>query len=128
MTKCKVTENDINLLLHSSDNDESEDDCSFLDDFLVGGGWQPHLTSDEESSYDEEENDEELLTDVLNDLALEEDGEVSDDEDRVSDDDNNATKGWTDYVGRHKPFLFSGQGGMKTFIPPDYSPVDVFAY
>ena len=50
------------------------------------------------------------------------------DEDRVSDDDNDATnnRGWTDYVGRHKPFLFSGQGGMKTFIPPDYSPVDVF--
>ena len=46
----------------------------------------------------------------------------------VSDDDNDATnnRGWTDYVGRRKPFLFSGQGGMKTSIPPDYSPVDVF--
>ena len=128
MTRGKVIENDINLLLHSSDNDESEDDCSFLDDSLVDGVWQPHLTSDEESSYDKEENDEESLTDVLNDLALEEDGECSDDEDRVSDDDNDATnnRGWTDYVGRHKPFLFSGQGGMKTFIPSDYSSVDVF--
>ena len=116
MTKCKVTENDINLLLHSSDNDESEDDCSDLIDSLVDGGWQPHLTSDEESSYDEEKNDEESLKDVLHDLALEEDGEDSDDEDRVSDDDNDATnnRGWTDYVGRHKPFLFSGQGGIKT--------------
>ena len=79
MTKRKVTENDINLLLHSSDNDESEDDCCDLDDSLVDRGWQPHLTSDEESSYDEEENDEESLTDVLNDLALEEDEEDSDD-------------------------------------------------
>ena len=128
MTKRKLTENDYNLLLHSSDNDVSEDDCSDLDDSVVDGGWQPHLTSDEESSYDEEENDEESLTHVLHDLALEEDGEDSDDEDRVSDDDNDATnnRGWTDYVGRHKPFLFSDQGGMKTFIPPDCSPVDVF--
>ena len=91
MTKRKVTENVINLLLHSSDNDESENDCSDLDDSLVDGGWQPHLTFDEESSYDEEESDKESLTDVLNDLALEEDGEDSDDEDRVSDDDNDAT-------------------------------------
>ena len=98
----------LTLLLHSFDNDESEDDCSDLDDSLVDGGWQPHLTFNEESSYDEEENNEESLTDVLNDLALEEDQEDSDDEDRVSDDDNDATKGWTDYVGRHKPFLFSG--------------------
>ena len=128
MTKRKLTENDYNLLLNSSDNDESEDDCSDLDDSLVDGDWQPHLTSDEESSYDEEENDEESLTHVVHDLALEEDGEDSDDEDRASDDDNDATKnrGWTDYVGRHKPFLFSGQESMKTFIPRDCSPGVVF--
>ena len=68
------------------------------------------------------------MTDALHDLALEEDGEDSDDEDRVSDGDNDATnnRGWTDYVGRHKPFLFSGQGSIKTFIPPDCFPEDVF--
>ena len=81
MTKRKATDNDINLLLHNFDNDESKDDCSDLDNSLVDGGWQPHLTSDEESSYDEEENDEDPLTDFLNDLALEEDGEDSNDED-----------------------------------------------
>ena len=61
-------------------------------------------------------------------LRYDEDRISDDDEDRVSDDDNDATnnRGWTDYVGRHKPFLFSGQVGMKTFIPADYSPVDVF--
>ena len=112
MTKGKQTENDYNLLLHSPDNDESEGDCSDLDDSLVDGGWQRHLTSDEESSYDEEEKDEESLTDVLHDLALEEDEEDYDNEDRVSDDDNDATnnRGWTDYVVKHKPFLFNGQG------------------
>ena len=115
MSKRKLTENDYNLLLHSSDNDESENDCSDLDDSVVDGGWQPLLTSDEGSSYDEEEKDEESLTHVLHNLALEKDGEDSDNEDRVSDDDNDATnnRGWTDYVGRHKPFPFSGQGGYE---------------
>ena len=59
---------------------------------------------------------------------MEENGENFHDEDSVSDDDNDTTNnnGWTDYVGRHKSFLFNGQGGMKTFILQDCSRVDVF--
>ena len=94
----------------------------------MDGAWQPHLAS-EEWSYDEE-SDEKSLRDDLHGLALEEDKEDSDDEDRVSDDDNDATnnRDWTDYDGRHMPFLFSCQVGMKAFIPPECSPEDVFNY
>ena len=52
MTKRKLTENDYNLLLHSSNTDESENNCSDLDDSVVDCDWQPHSTSDEESKYD----------------------------------------------------------------------------
>ena len=128
MTNRKLTENDNNFLLYSSDADESENDCSDLDRYIVDCDWQPHLTSDEGSNYDKEESDEESLTNVLHNLAMEEKGEDSDDEDRASGDDNDiaSNSGWADYVGRHKSFLFSGQESIKTFIRPDCSLVDIF--
>ena len=79
MTKRKLTENDYNLLLHSSDYDESKNNCSDLDDSVVDGDWQPHLTSDEESNIDEEESDVESLTDVPHNLVMKENGEDFDD-------------------------------------------------
>ena len=69
------------MLLQDSDADESKYDCINLDDSIAHCDWQPRKSSGEEFSFDEEETEEESLSDVLHNLANEEDKEDSNDED-----------------------------------------------
>ena len=109
-----------NLLLQDSDADENQYDCSNLDESVAHCDWQPHESSDEEFSSDEKETKEKYLSDVLRNLAMEEDEEDSNDEDTADNTD------WTDYIGRHKLFSYVSQGGLQTSILPNFSSVEGF--
>ncbi|KAJ8963690.1 hypothetical protein NQ314_005442 [Rhamnusium bicolor] len=92
------------------------------DDSVRDPEWGP--SSDPHGSSDEEvHDDEDDIENVIQNLAME---ETARDQDELDDEVITSESVWSEYVGRHKTFPFSGPHGVQRDLPVEISPLESF--
>lgn len=106
------------------DSDDSVVDPEWQLDPEVDPVSQPAL----EESSDEEDLDNDDIENVLREMALDEVAEEEEENQAESDEEVlPMNSGWTEYVGRHKVFPFTGLQGLQVDLPADISPFAAFS-
>ena len=97
---------------------EADSDSEYdSDDSVKDPGWD---TDAHESSDEDDETD---IPTVVQNVVFDEN---SDDSEQSDDESIASHSVWTDYVGRHKVFPFTGQRGVQKDLPKDISPLEAF--
>lgn len=124
MSKRKaLTGQELKAIASEIDLDEESGPEDFDSDDSVRDPDYNTLTSSDESSC--EENIDEVIQEDEDDDQWEDD--QNDDIAAPSNQDENPTNAtWTEYVGRHKQFTFTGRTGIQKNIADDVTPLDVF--
>nr|XP_034194812.1 piggyBac transposable element-derived protein 4-like [Osmia lignaria] len=105
------------IIMDESDVDFGSDDTIIDDDCL------PNTTNREYIS-DEVNINENNTDEVLRNLALQEDELNKSGNEQIDDDE--FMNDWTEYMGRHKTFLFIGKHGSQKMISPNSTPLEIF--
>lgn len=120
---------DINDISDNDGEDYSSDD-SIQDPGWLPGSNKPVAGSSSEEDFSEEEGRD--MRDVIQELLLQENEEdfanqeIEEEASREEVDEIAAHGVWSDYIGRHKVFLFTGPRGLQQQVPNNLSPTDVF--
>ncbi|KAJ8959732.1 hypothetical protein NQ314_006156, partial [Rhamnusium bicolor] len=69
------------------------------------------------------DDDEDDIENVIQNLAME---ETAGDQDQSDDEEITSESVWSEYVGRHKTFPFSGPHGVQKDLPVEISPLESF--
>nr|XP_023018706.1 piggyBac transposable element-derived protein 2-like [Leptinotarsa decemlineata] len=106
-----------------NESDFDSDDSLRDPDFLLDTA-SPQFRFDPSDEKDEEESSG--IEEALQDLAMEE--ALNEDNDQIEEDNGlpSSSCDWSEYVGRHKNFEFTGLSGPQQELSPEITPLETF--